>query len=41
MATGGAKFAQKISPKTENYYKTDIYFTQIITGLKKTCSKVI
>ena len=25
MATGGAKFARKISPKTENYYKTEMY----------------
>ena len=34
MATGGARFAQKISPKTENYYKTEMYFTQTITGIK-------
>ena len=36
MATGGAKCAQKISPKTENYYKAEMYFIQTITG-KKNC----
>ena len=34
LTTGGAKFAQKISPKAENYYKTELYFTQTITGRK-------
>ena len=34
MATGGAKFAQKISPKTENYSKTEMCFIQTITGIK-------
>ena len=35
MATGGAMFAQKIPPKTENYSKAEMYFTQTITGIKK------
>ena len=34
MAMGGDKFAQKISPKAENYYKVEMYLPKHITWIK-------
>ena len=35
MAIGGAKFAQRISPKAENYYKQKCILPKLLQGLKK------